>query len=254
MIKMIISPAKTLDFEDKINITAKTDPVFCKEAGQIVQNLKKLTVKDLEKLMSISPKLATLNKERFSNFNKQPKRQALLAYRGDVYQGFTLDSYTKADYTFSQKNLRIISGLYGILRPLDEIQAYRLEMSTLVKIGKAKDLYQFWKQNITEWLIKDLKKDKIDYLLNLASNEYAKAIDFKSLPCPTIDVDFKVNKSGKLQTIGIFAKKARGLMADFVVKGKLTKLEQIKKFSCDGYRYEGSLSDSNKIIFVKKIS
>ena len=254
----LLSPAKTLNFDDDLTVSSPSQPTFAAEASSLANILKKKSSKDIQKLMSVSEKIAALNVERNKSFSKKHTnknaRAALLAYRGDVYKGFRLDSYSKTDFNFSQKTLRIISGLYGILKPLDLIQPYRLEMKTKLKNTKGKDLYTFWRETLTEQTNKDISKHKIKEIINLASVEYSKSIDLKSLDASVVNIDFKVKKGRELKTIGIYAKKARGVMANYIVKERISSSKALLKFKEDGYQHKPKLSDSNNLVFVKSVS
>ena len=232
--KIIISPAKTLDFETA-PITKKTSrPKFAKEADELVKKMASLSEKQIAKLMGISPKLAKLNFERFQEFATAPQKQAILAYMGDVYTGLNAADFKEKDFDFAQENLLILSGLYGLLRPLDLIKPYRLEMGT--KIG----LYDFWGSNLTNELGDDI-------IINIASEEYAKAVKPKNI----INVDFYEMKNGKPKIVGIFAKKARGMMARYIIKHQITKPEEIKKFTDGGYKFNGKTSDAGNFSFIR---
>ncbi len=209
----LISPAKTLDFETEFKVKTHTLPIFVKEASVLISALKKASVSDLEKVFGVSKKLAELNFSRFQNFQKSDSRQALLAFDGDVYDGI---DKRNLDFDFAQKHLRILSGLYGVLRPLDLIKPYRLEMGTDFKKfdAKIKNLYEFWSDKIMPEL-------ETDYIINLASEEYFAAVNTKKIKAKIINIIFKEKKDGKLKIVGINAKKARGLMANFIIKNKI---------------------------------
>jgi len=253
---IVISPAKSLDLESKFDVSDHSTPEFSDEITNIRENMAKLSAADLGKLMKISPKLSDLNFERYQNFKKeftlQNSRQALLAFDGDVYQGIEKKNYNKDDFKFAQDHLRILSGLYGILRPLDLIQPYRLEMGTDLKKTRisdslGKNLYEFWGDKITN----KLNESKDDTLVNLASGEYFKAIKTKELNKNIINVAFKENKNGTLKIIGISSKRARGLMVNFAIKNRLTNPEDLKKFGEQDYKFDQSLSDDNNYVFVR---
>ncbi len=240
LMKLIISPAKTLDFETPAHTKQKSEPLFAKETKALITNLKKLKTKDIKNLMDLSDKLAVLNFQRFQDFGKQPKKQAILAYRGDVYTGLATDDFTDTDFKFAQEHLRIITGLYGLLRPLDLIEPYRLEMGTKLKTAKARDLYQFWGDKLTKELGDEL-------IINLASNEYSNAVKPKDM----ITVNFYETKNGKPRMIGLLAKKARGMMARYIIKNKITTPEKIKKFDYVGYEFDKKTSNENTYNFVR---
>lgn len=251
--KIVISPAKSLDFESELQTQQFTEAVFLKEAQTVHRNLKKLKPKKLMELMSISDKLAELNWQRNQDwhvpFTEENARQAIFAFNGDVYQG--LDAYTipvkKLDDL--QDKLRILSGLYGLLKPLDLMQPYRLEMGTKLPIGKNADLYEFWKTKITKQLNSETKKGEL--LINLASNEYFSAVDAKSLKATIITPEFKDYKDGKLKMISFFAKKARGMMVRFIIDKDAKTVDDLKAFDYDGYRFDESLSEGNKLVFTR---
>ncbi|MCB0320276.1 MAG: peroxide stress protein YaaA [Bdellovibrionales bacterium] len=253
---ILLSPSKTLNFEDELISPASTAPRLLKHTEMLLSTLKKKPAHEIQKLMGISDRLAQLNFERFQSFPATGKgkgsRSALLAFRGDVYQGFELQDYSKKDFEFAQAHLVILSGLYGYLRPLDAIFPYRLEMGTKLKTPKGKDLYSFWGDTLTRQLESDLTSKKHKEVLNLASQEYSKSINFKNLSVPAIDVDFKILKNGSLRTIALFAKKARGLMANYIVRNRIKSSKELIDFQEEGYRYNSKLSSSQKFVFVKK--
>lgn len=246
---IVISPAKSLDFETKFNCKIQTKPKFEKEALQLAEALKKFSQKDLEDLQGISPKLAELNFARWKNFSKNEKRQALLAFDGDVYAGIEKEKYKEADFEFAQNHLRILSGLYGILKPLDLIAPYRLEMGTDFRKFKflAKNLYEFWGNKIVEELEKSPEKE----IINLASQEYFEVVNLKKLKKKVINIHFKDRKNGALKTIGINSKKMRGEMTNYVIKNKIDNVEKLKKFSSENYVFDAKLSRENEWVFVR---
>ncbi|MCB0328062.1 MAG: peroxide stress protein YaaA [Bdellovibrionales bacterium] len=252
----ILSPSKTLDFERDLKTPKPTVPALLLESKKLIPELKALSEPKLQKLMSISPKLAALNYERFQKWATSPRpkgaRPALSAFRGDVYEGFPLEEYSQQDFTRAQKTLRILSGLYGVLRPLDLIQPYRLEMKTSLKNVRGKDLYSFWGTLITKELQRSIEESKSKVLINLASQEYAKAVKFSELSVPVVTVDFKEDQKGTLKSIALFAKQARGYMANFIVTEKVTTLSDLKSFNVSGYRHLPSKSTDEKWLFVRK--
>lgn len=251
--KIVISPAKSLNFEKALPTEAFSQPSFLKESKQVHQVLKQKKPTELSDLMDISDKLADLNWQRNQNwktpFKSTNARPAVYAFDGDVYTG--LDAYTipidKLDAL--QASLRILSGLYGLLKPLDLIQAYRLEMGTKLPIGENKNLYEFWKPTITKALNKELKKGEL--FINLASNEYFSAVDEKALKVPVITPDFKDYKDGKLKVISFFAKKARGMMVRYILDTNAQTIDDLKGFNYDGYQYDANLSKGNHLVFTR---
>jgi len=250
--KVILSPAKTLDFDKTIPYNVNTIPQFLSESKKLVSILKKKTPKQLTKLMEISQDLAKLNHTRYQKwktpFTTKNSRPCIFTFDGAVYRGFDFLAYKNPDYKRLQNTVRIISGLHGILRPFDLIQAYRLDMHIPVENPSGKDLYAFWKQKITEALGKECK----DLLVNCASNEYSQAVDFSQLKCKVVTPQFKNLKRGKYQVIGLFAKRARGMFADFVVRNNFNKVEDFKKFNRDGYVYDAKTSTDTDLVFLRK--
>ena len=251
--KIVISPAKSLDFEKPIPTDKFSEGIFLKQATTIQKTLKKKKPKQLMELMDISPKLAELNWQRNQDwalpFTKENARQAVFAFDGDVYQG--LDVYTLPTEKLDdlQDKLRILSGLYGLLKPLDLIQPYRLEMGTNMVIGKNKNLYEFWKKTITKSLNDELTKGEL--FINLASNEYFSSVDVKSLKVPVITPEFKDYKDGKLKMISFFAKKARGLMVRYIIDTNAQTIDELKGFNYEGYAFDANLSTHNKLVFTR---
>ncbi len=250
----VISPAKTLDFETPSSTAKSSTPVFNKQTKQLVEVMREKSPSDLKKLMGISPKLAELNVERYQNFKTRPRngKQAVLAFKGDVYIGLDADNYGERDFTFAQKHLRILSGLYGVLKPLDMIQPYRLEMGSKLKTTKGKNLYDFWGSEITKSISKELSGHRNKTLVNLASNEYFKAVDPDLLPGRLITPVFKDYNNGTFKVLAFFAKKARGSMASFIVKNRITKPDDIKDFDVDGYKFNESFSTDDNWVFTRK--
>ncbi|MGZ0709527.1 peroxide stress protein YaaA [Coraliomargarita sp. W4R53] len=251
----LLSPAKSLDYESPLLIEKSTQPRLKADTTVLIDQLKELSPQEIGRLMNISDKLATLNHERFqgfeASFTKKNSRQAILAFVGDVYQGMTLADWSTEDFATAQDNLRILSGLYGVLRPLDLMQPYRLEMGTSLKNARGKNLYQFWGDRITELLNADLKKSKSDVMLNLASNEYFSAVNTSKLDGNLISPVFKDEKNGKYKIISFYAKKARGMMADFVIKNDLKQVSDLLDFSAAGYSYDAKSSTEAKPVFLR---
>jgi cytoplasmic iron level regulating protein YaaA (DUF328/UPF0246 family) len=251
--KLVLSPAKSLDFESKLPVEQQSNATFLDEAAQINKLLKKQSVKKLGELMSISNDLSELNYQRNQDwqlpFKAENARPAVYAFNGDVYRGLDAYSIAEDNIDMLQNTVRILSGLYGVLRPLDVIMPYRLEMGTKFPVGKNKDLYQFWKSKVTNFLNSEMSEDEV--LLNLASNEYFKAIDKKQLKATIVDVDFKEFKNGSYKTISFFAKYARGLMARYVVDHHIENLVGIKAFNLDNYKFDANLSTNQKLVFTR---
>ena len=250
--KLVLSPAKSLNYESELPTQTTTEACFLNEAERLNKLLKKKSARSLSKLMSISPALGQLNYERNQEwqlpFTKDNARQAIYAFSGDVYRGIDAYSISEEKLNKLQDTVRIISGLYGVLKPMDLIQPYRLEMGTKFPVGKNKNLNEFWKTKITKALNEELEDDEL--FLNLASNEYFKAIDTKALKVPVIDVDFKEFKNGDYKTIGIFAKLARGLMTRYIIDTDAETLDDIKGFSYDNYGFSEPMSSDTKLVFT----
>ncbi len=251
--KIVISPAKSLDFTTEIPINEYTKCAFLKQAALLNAVLKTKSPTDLSKLMKISDKLANLNWQRNQEwqlpFTKKNARQAIYAFKGTVYEG--LDAYTipKEKIPQLQEKLRMLSGQYGILRPLDLMQAYRLEMGTKLQVDTTKNLYQFWDETVTQKLNKELKKDEI--FVNLASNEYFKVVKPKLLKVPVITPIFKDYKNGSLKIIAFFAKKARGMMVRYIIDNDIEKKEDLKGFNYGNYAFDLSLSTNTEFVFTR---
>nr|WP_321408930.1 peroxide stress protein YaaA [uncultured Carboxylicivirga sp.] len=252
---IIISPAKTLDFETKVPATLNTDIRFPKEATALVKQLKKLKPAALSELMSISSPLATLNHHRFQlwqhPFHEAETRAALFAFKGEVYTGIDAYSLNTNEVDYANSHLRILSGLYGLLRPLDNIMPYRLEMGTKLEISSKKNLYEFWGDKITKLLLKDMNESKEEVLINLASNEYFKSIDRKKLKKQIVTPVFKDQKNGEYKVISFFAKKARGLMTRFIIQNQIENPDDLRAFDVDGYYYHQDLSKPDMPTFVR---
>ncbi len=251
----VISPAKTLDFETPPTIREFTLPAFLKDSAELIDQLRRLEPDNIGKLMSISPKLATLNSNRYHQwslpFNPNNAKQSVLAFKGDVYTGLDAESLNANELAFAQDHLRILSGLYGVLRPLDLIQAYRLEMGTQLSNLRGNNLYEFWGNIITESINQDLKKQKDNLLINLASNEYFKSIKAETLNANVITPVFKDRKNGVYKIISFYAKKARGLMSRYIIQHQLTNHEDIKKFDLAGYSFDVNASTNNEWFFSR---
>ncbi|MBQ0439404.1 peroxide stress protein YaaA [Providencia rettgeri] len=250
-----ISPAKTLDYESPLATQQFTQPELLAESQKLINVCRKLTPADIASLMKISDKLAGLNAARFAewhaDFTPDNARQAILAFKGDVYTGMQAESFSQADFEFAQSHLRILSGLYGVLRPLDLMQPYRLEMGIRLKNTRGKDLYEFWGDIITKQLNQALAEQKDQVLVNLASDEYFKSVNTKKLDGEIIKPIFLDEKNGKYKVISFYAKKARGLMSRFIIQNKLTKTDQLSDFNLDGYQFDESQSKGNELAFTR---
>ena len=253
---VVISPAKTLDFETVATTLEFTQSDLLTESQRLINRCKTLSMQDIASLMKVSDKIAGLNVARFTEW-KTPlsldfdAKQCLFAFKGDVYTG--LDAETLSDKTlqYAQKNLRILSGLYGLLRPLDLMLPYRLEMGTRLDNERGTNLYQFWGNIITEKLNENVKEQDSKVLVNLASNEYFKAVKEKTLNATVITPIFKDQKNGQYKVISFYAKKARGLMARYIMENEIIDVEQLKKFAVAGYYYVEALSSSTELLFQR---
>lgn len=253
---ILLSPAKSLDYESPLLTKKSTKPRLLEDSEELVLQLRKFSPAQIGKLMSISDKLAELNAERYASwekdFSKDNARQAILAFTGDVYQGMELSKWTADDFASAQSHIRILSGLYGVLRPLDLMQAYRLEMGTKLENKRGKNLYEFWGSKITEMLNKDLKASGSDLVINLASNEYFSSVKKKELNGELITPVFKDEKNGTYKIISFFAKKARGMMADFIVREGISDIDGLKKFKTAGYKFSAKDSKGSELVFLRK--
>lgn len=255
---LVLSPAKNLDYETPAKTKQKSTPDFMDDAQQLIDQLRELAPHEVSALMGISDKLGVLNYDRFQSwsppFTPDNAKQAVLAFNGDVYTGLAPESFKADDFKFAQKHLRILSGLYGLLRPLDLMQPYRLEMGTKFANHRGKDLYQFWGEKITEALNQQLKSLKSETLINLASNEYFKSVKPKQLNAEVITPVFKDWKGDKYKIISFFAKKARGLMAAYIIENRITDAEAIKGFDGEGYAYNADMSTAKEWVFTRQAS
>jgi uncharacterized protein len=247
----ILSPSKTLDFSGKTAGTY-TLPDFLENSQALITTLRKLTANDISKLMELSEKLSALNWQRYHDFTlpftPQNARQAIYAFQGDVYEGLAVENFTAHDIKHAQSHLRIISGLYGLLRPLDLIQPYRLEMGTKLTTPKGKNLYKFWDDVITNKLNEELQGNP---LINLASEEYFKAINTKLISSEIITPIFKEKKGNSYKIVSFYAKKARGMMAGYIIKNRIKNIAGIKDFSEDGYNFNKALSTATSLVFTR---
>ncbi|MCV6588227.1 MAG: peroxide stress protein YaaA [Marinobacterium sp.] len=252
---IVISPAKNLDYDTPANTTSFTQPDFLNHSQELIDQLRELSVQDIAELMKLSDKLASLNVARYESFsqpfNTGNAKQALLAFNGDVYAGLDAASLNESQLQFSQQHLRILSGLYGLLRPLDLMQPYRLEMGTKFSNQRGKDLYQFWGNLLTDELNRLLAEQPEPVLINLASNEYFKAVKARDLKGRVITPVFKDLKNGQYKIISFYAKKARGLMSRYIIENGLTDVEQLKGFDLAGYRFADSMSEGDSWVFIR---
>ncbi len=253
---MIISPAKTLDFDTASTTQKHNTPEFLAQSQQLIDTAKKLSPADISALMKISEKLGILNFERFHDwqtpFSLDNAKQAILAFKGDVYTGLDAESLSEEALLWADEHLAILSGLYGLLRPLDLMQAYRLEMGTKLENPYGKNLYEFWGDKVTEAINKQLAKEKNPVLINLASNEYYKVLQPKSIAAKIITPVFKDEKNGQYKIISFYAKKARGLMARWVIDNRIENPKDLINFNRDGYYYDDIESDINTLVFKRE--
>jgi cytoplasmic iron level regulating protein YaaA (DUF328/UPF0246 family) len=251
---LIISPAKTLNF-DEHPYKLHSNPELLSESQKLIKILKKKKPVELMKLMDISEKLAVENAERFKNFSlpftPENAKQAVLAFDGDVYDGLNATDFSEADFDFTQQHLRILSGLYGVLKPLDLMQPYRLEMGRALENPKGSNLYKFWGDKISKTLNEAVKESGSKVIVNLASNEYWSSVDLKKLKVPFIEIQFRENKAGIYKVISFNAKKARGMMVRYAIKNSLQNPEELKNFNSDNYRFNQDLSDEKVWVFTR---
>jgi hypothetical protein len=252
---ILLSPAKTLDFESSFSTPPVTKPLFFEDSLELVELLHGMRAEDIAELMKLSNSLAQLNYQRYqtfsTSFSVQNSKPAINSFRGDVYQAFDRENFTELDYHFAQKHVRILSGLYGILKPLDGIQPYRLEMGTKLANSQGKNLYSFWQNKITEYLNQALQEDEDPTIINLASKEYSSVINQQKLHFPMINITFKEEKNGVFKVIAIKAKRARGIMANWIIKNKINSPEQLYSFSEDEYTYQAHLSSASEYVFIR---
>jgi cytoplasmic iron level regulating protein YaaA (DUF328/UPF0246 family) len=252
---ILLSPAKTLDFENPAVEKTCTEPEFLSLSKNLIAGLSKMSNEEISKLMGISVKLAALNSERYKSWNvkheSKNSKQAILAFKGDVYEGMKAWDYTKEDFIYAQKNLRMLSGLYGLLRPLDLIQPHRLEMGTVYANPAGKDLYAFWGDRLCNTLNRELKASGSRFLINLASQEYFKSTQPKNLEGEIVSPIFKDEKNGKFKIISFYAKKARGMMASHLIKNRIDSIDGLRKFNNSGYQFEPSESTDLQPVFLR---
>lgn len=251
----ILSPAKTLDFDTPSIIEKKSSPIFMKESNELIKILKNLSIPEIEDLMSVNHDIASLNHYRFQNWQEKASpengKQNILAFSGEVYRGLDANSLSEEDLLFAQDNLVVLSGLYGILRPLDIIQPYRLEMGTKLKNKSGSNLYNFWKEKLNKKMNELIDNSGTQTLINLASNEYFKALNPKNIEHEIITPVFKELKGNNYKVVTVYAKKARGLMARFIVKQRIRKPEDIKGFDLEGYHFNHDLSTEKEWLFTR---
>ncbi len=251
----VVSPAKTLDYESELPIEDHTMPAFLEESVALVDVLKGKEPWELSEMMNISDDLANLNANRFQNwtlpFSLDNSRQAIFAFKGDVYTGLDVDTFSKADIKESQQRLRILSGLYGLLKPLDLMRPYRLEMGTRLANPRGNNLYQFWGDRITDALNQELDTLNNPILVNLASNEYYKSVKAKRLNARVITPVFKDLKGSQYKVVSFWAKKARGLMARYIIQQKIDVPEALKDFSLGGYQFSSALTEGDQWVFTR---
>ncbi len=249
--KILISPAKSLNFDIEIERKDFSTPNFIDESKILIDELKKFSQSQISTLMKISENLAQINYQRFQDF-KTPftcknAKPALYFFNGDVYEGIDVENYNEKQIQYAQNNLRILSGLYGILKPLDLIQAYRLEMSTKLKNKNGKNLYEFWQEKLTNYL----NQEEENLIINLASSEYFQAINKEKIKAKIVNIIFKEKKGKEFKIVGIFAKKARGLMVDYLIKNNVKNLDEIKKFNSENYKFNQEFSEQENLVFTR---
>lgn len=251
----LISPAKTLDYETALPTDTYTQPRLLEQSQQLIDVCRKLSATEIAALMSVSEKIANLNVDRFRDWNADfdfsNARQALFAFKGDVYTGLDAYHLKDQDIDFAQQHLRMLSGLYGLLRPLDLMMPYRLEMGTKLKNARGHNLYEFWGNMITEQINQDLAEIDVKVLVNLASDEYYKSVNEKKIQAEIIKPVFLDQKNGKYKVISFYAKKARGLMARYLIENKLSQVEQLKAFDSEGYYFDAESSSNKELVFKR---
>ncbi|MFA7447355.1 MAG: peroxide stress protein YaaA [Weeksellaceae bacterium] len=251
--KILLSPAKLMSLDTQVEWNKSSTPTFISESNQVMETLKTLKSADLEKLMSISKDLAEMNVERNLNWKEKPTKKesisSILAFKGEVYRGLAAESLSENAKNYLNKNLFILSGLYGILKPSDKIMLYRLEMGSRLDINGSKNLYGHWNEQLTAFMNSKIKKNEI--ILNLASVEYSKVLDNKKLKSPKIEVDFLDFKDGQLKKIMVYFKQARGTMARYCAENNVSTLDEIKLFNEDKYEFDTKLSTDSKLVFVR---
>jgi len=252
----ILSPSKTLDYESALLTDVYNQSELLTESEHLVSQLRKFDQSSLQDFLGVSEKIAVENFNRYTDwsvpFNLDNARQALLAFAGDVYTDFELEQYCPADFEFAQQHLRILSGLYGVLRPLDLMQPYRLEMGSQLKTDRGNNLYDFWGDMVTDILRRDLERHEVPVLIDLSSKEYGRVVDEKKLGKDVIDIQFKEYKDGAYKVVAVYAKRARGALANFMVRNRVTAPDDLKSFTADGYRFAQKMSSARTYVFVRK--
>lgn len=248
----VISPAKSLDFKPHNKKLKPSFPLFEKDSKQLLERLQKISIEELQSLMKISPQLSLLNYERFQTFESEdtPQKESILAFTGEAYRGLDAQTLSTKELGRSEKYLRILSGFYGILRPLDLVKPYRLEMGIKLENSRGKNLYQFWQDKITDQLNNDLDSNG-NTLINLASNEYFKAIDTKRINGNIINIDFLQEKGDQFKNIAVYSKKARGMMVRFMIQEQAKKASDLQAFNADNYMYNPKLSGPDHYVFTR---
>lgn len=253
----IISPTTTMNFDKNINLNKSSLPYFLEDSNYLMDILKTLDISEVQNLMSLSYDLANLNVNRYKNYGlgTNPKAHSILAFDGEVFNCMNISDFTEDDFDFTENHFKILSGLYGVLSPFDLIEPYRLEMKSKLNNKDGSNLYKFWKEKITNFLIEELSSHKNKILLNLASSEYIKAVDLKTLmkTCEFVNIEFKDfnEKSNTYKVKGMYSKQARGHMSRFIIKNKIDNIADLKNFNDMGYKYNSELSDSTNLIFTR---
>lgn len=252
---IVLSPAKTLDYESPLATQQYTQPELVEHSKELITECRNLTPADIASLMKVSDKIASLNVARFEQwdetFTLENSRQAILAFKGDVYTGLEAGTFSEADFEYAQQHLRLLSGLYGLLKPLDLMQPYRLEMGTKLANPRGANLYQFWGNIITDKINQVLREQETPYLINLASNEYFKSVKAKDVEGQIITPVFKDCKNGQYKVISFYAKKARGMMARYIIENKIDSIEKLTEFNTAGYYFDEAASSSKELVFKR---
>lgn len=252
----LLSPAKSLDYETPVGDVPHTEPLFVKQSTRLIKLLREKSAQDISEMMDLSEALSTLNVQRYKawkpKFTAENSKQAVLAFDGDVYGGLDAKTLKAKDLAWAQDHVRILSGLYGVLRPLDWMQPYRLEMGTRLANPGGSNLYQFWGSQISEFLNQELVGDKTPVVVNLASQEYFKAVDLKALKARVVECVFEEYKNGQYKVISFMAKRARGLMARYAVTHHITSVKKLEAFNLEGYAFAPAVSGPDRLVFRRK--